>query len=89
MRDNAVISTRGPRPTAIVTTRTGTIVHFTDPGRLADWLTARPAFPYQRIHGNFLAALEVAGVRPAVNRSATVDEALATVADINARRDSP
>jgi hypothetical protein len=86
MRDNAVISTSGPRPTAIITTRAGTIAHFTRPERLADWLAARPGFPFPEVYEEFLTALAVAGVRPAVNRSATVDEALATVARLNERR---
>ncbi len=86
MRDNAVVSTSGPKPVAYVTTRTGSAAHFTDPGRLADWLAARPAFPFPEILDDFLAELDAAGVRPAVNRSATVDEALAVVADLNRRR---
>jgi hypothetical protein len=87
MRDNAVVSTTGPKPTVYITTRGGHAHHFTDTGQLTDWLAERPGFPFPTILDDFLAALDVAGVRhQAVNRSATVDEALAAVANINDRR---
>jgi hypothetical protein len=86
MEDRATVSPNGPDPrkpgqlTAYITTAAGTVRHFSDAGRLADWLAAHPSFPHQDVLEQFLAALDS---RPARNPHPPVDDTLAMVVRIN------
>lgn len=85
MTDNAVITTVEGRPAVHI--KAGSLyVRFTDAGSLADWLAAHPRFTHQDIHDRFLAALDEAGAARRPETGGSVNDALAMVADLNARR---
>lgn len=89
MVDRATVSASGPdprrpdQPCVYITTRAGTVRHFTDAGQLADWLAEHPSFPDQDVYRRFLQALE--GRRAARNPHPTVNDTLAMVVRINER----